>query len=82
MKLRKKRILALVSMVSLCCTAMLLIDGVLQPGYWIKSACKVTLFLHHSYQGKGLYSPVSWGEGDWKNWKTNPVFLALAINTS
>ena len=24
---------------------MLLVDGVLRPGYWVKSACKVTLFL-------------------------------------
>ena len=42
---RQKRTLALVSMVSLCCALMLLVDGVLRPGYWVKSAAKVTLFL-------------------------------------
>ena len=42
---RQKRILALVSMVSLCCALMLLVDGVLRPGYWVKSAAKVMLFL-------------------------------------
>ena len=41
----KKRILILVGMVSLCCAVMLLVDGVLRPDYWIKSAAKVTLFL-------------------------------------
>jgi len=42
---KQKRILALVCMVSLCCAAMLLVDGVLRPDYWLKSAAKVTLFL-------------------------------------
>ena len=32
-------------MVSLCCAVMLLVDGVLRPDYWIKSAAKVMLFL-------------------------------------
>ena len=42
---RQKRILALVGMVTFCCAAMLLVDGVLRPVYWVKSVCKVTLFL-------------------------------------
>lgn len=25
--------------------------------------------------------PTFWGEGGWRNWKTNPVFLALAISS-
>lgn len=32
-------------MVSLCCAVMLLVDGVLRPDYWVKSAAKVMLFL-------------------------------------
>ncbi len=31
--------------VSLCAVAMSLVDGVWQPGYWVKSLCKLVLFL-------------------------------------
>ena len=45
MRHRQKQILSLVGMVIVCCAAMLVIDSVLHPVYWIKSICKVTLFL-------------------------------------
>ena len=31
--------------VAACCAVMLAVDGLWQPGYWIKSACKILLFL-------------------------------------
>ncbi len=45
MNRNQKHILALVGLVALCCAVMLLVDGVLRPDYWIKSAAKVALFL-------------------------------------
>ena len=36
---------ALPLLVLLCCAAMLAVDGLWQPGYWVKSAVKVVLFL-------------------------------------
>lgn len=32
-------------LISLSCAAMLIVDGIWQPGYWIKSAVKIVLFL-------------------------------------
>lgn len=29
----------------LCCTLMAIVDGIIQPGYWVKSTIKITLFL-------------------------------------
>ena len=40
-----KRIVSLVSVALLCCTVMTLVDGVIRPGYAVKSAIKVVLFL-------------------------------------
>ena len=34
-----------VGLVVFCCGVMLAVDGVWQPGYWVKSAVKLTLFL-------------------------------------
>ncbi len=32
-------------LISLCCVAMLLVDGIWQPSYWVKSGIKIALFL-------------------------------------
>lgn len=32
-------------LISLCCVAMLLVDGIWQPSYWVKSGIKIVLFL-------------------------------------
>ena len=40
-----KRILPLVAVALLCCAVMTLVDGVIRPGYAVKSAVKVALFL-------------------------------------
>lgn len=31
--------------VTACCAVMLVVDGLWQPGYWVKSGCKILLFL-------------------------------------
>jgi len=41
----KKTTLFQVAAVLFCCGAMLWVDGVWQPGYWVKSAIKIALFL-------------------------------------
>lgn len=41
----KKQTAALAALTVLCCAAMLYVDGVWQPVYWTKSACKLLLFL-------------------------------------
>lgn len=41
----KKQSTAQIILISLCCAAMLFVDGVWQPGYWAKSGVKVVLFL-------------------------------------
>lgn len=41
----KKQNFVLTLLISLCCGAMLLVDGIWQPGYWVKSAIKIVLFL-------------------------------------
>ncbi len=41
----KKRISAIITIVSFSCIALAIIDGVIQPHYWIKSAFKLVLFL-------------------------------------
>lgn len=41
----KRRAIALMVMVSVCCAVMLWIDGVVHPPYAVKSAAKVALFL-------------------------------------
>lgn len=41
----KKQNSVQIVLISLCCAAMLWVDGVWQPGYWAKSGIKVVLFL-------------------------------------
>ena len=42
---RKKRQILLLGIIIVCCSIMALIDGIIQPDYWIKSAFKILLFL-------------------------------------
>jgi len=42
---RRARTLILVGMVVASCAVLLWIDGVLQPGYWMKAAAKASVFL-------------------------------------
>ena len=41
----KRETTKLTLIVFLCCAAMLVVDGLWQPGYWIKSGIKILLFL-------------------------------------
>ena len=41
----KKRQILLLSIIVLCCGIMAVIDGVIKPYYWVKSAFKIILFL-------------------------------------
>lgn len=41
----KKRTIVPVVLTIICCFAMLAVDGLWQPGYWIKSGVKIILFL-------------------------------------
>lgn len=41
----KKQSAILILLVSVCCLVMLAVDGIWQPGYWIKSSVKILLFL-------------------------------------
>ena len=41
----KKQNTIQVTLIALCCAAMLWVDGIWQPGYWIKSGIKIILFL-------------------------------------
>lgn len=41
----RKEAVAILLLVLLCCAGMALVDGVLKPGYWGKSAIKAVLFL-------------------------------------
>ena len=43
MKKRSTRIVLIVTVI--CCLAMALIDGVIRPGYAVKSAIKIALFM-------------------------------------
>ena len=43
--MRKKNLWFILSIGILCCAAMALVDGVIRPGYVIKSVIKITLFL-------------------------------------
>ncbi len=42
---RKKEIIAIVTLVMICCAIMAVVDGVIQPNYAIKSTIKIILFL-------------------------------------
>ena len=41
----KKTNVFMVITVVICCAVMAVVDGIIQPGYWIKSAVKLALFL-------------------------------------
>lgn len=41
----KKTNIFMVATVAVCCAVMAVVDGIIQPGYWIKSAVKLVLFL-------------------------------------
>ncbi len=41
----KKTNILMVVTVAVCCAVMALVDGVIQPGYWVKSGVKLALFL-------------------------------------
>ncbi len=41
----KKQAWIIVGIVTVCCALMGVVDAVIQPQYWIKSACKLVLFL-------------------------------------
>lgn len=41
----KKQAWIIIAIVAVCCTIMGVVDAVIQPGYWTKSACKLMLFL-------------------------------------
>ena len=41
----KKRLSAIILIVAICCAAMAVVDGIIQPDYMIKSAIKLVLFL-------------------------------------
>lgn len=43
--MEKKRAFTIITMATVCCIAMALVDGLWQPGYFIKSAIKIVLFL-------------------------------------
>ena len=42
---KRTRIAMIVATVISCCALMAVVDGVIKPGYWIKSAIKIALFL-------------------------------------
>lgn len=42
--MKRKNIISIVAVTAGCCAAMALVDGVLRPGYALKSAIKITLF--------------------------------------
>ncbi len=41
----KKQNIIQITLISLCCAVMLWVDGIWQPGYWVKSGIKIVLFL-------------------------------------
>lgn len=41
----KKQTAQLLFLILACCGAMLVVDGIWQPGYWVKSGTKILLFL-------------------------------------
>ena len=43
--MKKRSIILVLSVAVLCCVAMALVDGILRPGYAVKSAIKIALFL-------------------------------------
>jgi len=59
--MRKEKLFAALP-VCVCCGVMLMVDGLWQPGYWIKSGCKIALFLAVPL-GYGLL----WGDFFWKS---------------
>ena len=42
--MKKRSVILILAVTVLCCTAMALVDGVLRPGYVVKSAIKIALF--------------------------------------
>lgn len=43
--MKKRSVLWVITIAAICCAAMAFVDGVLQPGYVIKSAIKIALFM-------------------------------------
>ena len=42
---KKKELMAIIMLISICCAIMALVDGFIQPDYAVKSAIKIVLFL-------------------------------------
>lgn len=42
---KKKELVAIIMLISICCAIMAVVDGIIQPDYAIKSAVKIGLFL-------------------------------------
>ena len=62
----KKQAWIIIAITVICCSIMGVIDAIIQPGYWVKSACKVALFLifpiifalcNKDVDIKGLFKP-------------------------
>lgn len=77
----KKRSFLPVLLISLCCAVMLFVDGIWQPGYWIKSAVKIILFLavpllysttSHNFSLHSLLRPSKQG-------LTRAILLGIAV---
>ena len=45
LSMKKRRTILILSVTVICCLMMALVDGVLRPGYVVKSAIKITLFM-------------------------------------
>jgi len=81
----KKRQILLLSIIVLCCGIMAVIDGIVKPHYWVKSAFKIVLFLavpfFYSQVDKGLNIKELF-KGNKKGFKTAfalciPVFVVI-----
>ena len=42
---KKKELMAIIMLISICCAIMAVVDGFIQPDYAVKSAIKIVLFL-------------------------------------
>ena len=52
--MKKRSILLIVAVALICCSVMALVDGVLRPGYAVKSAIKIAMFLLIPLMASGI----------------------------
>lgn len=78
--MEKKATISIILTATICCGIMALVDGVIQPGYGIKSAIKIMLFLLLPFLLSRLNKEVAFGE--LFHFRRKGFLVALALGAS